>query len=307
MSETSIRSNLKLKIAVVSLLITSIGFGAAFAITEDSRMRISNDYRHYLYLYNQAYENYIETQADLDATEAVLLLAEADLLEAQETLALIEDNTGFAGEFYILSQYNQNYGTGVNVISMNKSYTEYFYYRNDMEHPSHASENLLTIAQIIASYCRPASVQTLAEFIQSNVDYPSNDECVLDGLLSYCQDRGDFESCIHYRPDQSEDFAKYPIETLVESCGDCEDKAILFASMARALDYDVKIAVITGHAFVLVHMDSAPSHNSQSPTHYHYDISSVRYYPCETTNYGWRIGDLPPESQGESVYTYAVA
>jgi len=260
--------------------------------------------------YEEAQANYLTTSNDLNATEddlaialADLIIAEQNLQSAETELQLIEDNTDLSGTFYVLSQYNQDYGSSILSIKTTYSYSNYFFYRLTLEHPEHGTASSYTeVAEIIAGYCRPTSVQTLAQFIRDNVDYPSDDECVIDGLLTYCQDRGDFEHCIHYVEDGVDDFSKYPIETLCEGCGDCEDKSILFASLVRSLGYDVRICIVPGHAFVAVKLDSAPTHGGG----WHITRPDGDYYTCETTGYGWLIGDLPPAYQGESVYSYQV-
>jgi len=61
-----------------------------------------------------------------------------------------------------------------------------------------------------------------------------------------------------------EEYARYPIETLVEVTGDCEDTAILYASLARTLGYGALIAeVATNHDGNFDHMVAlVPVHES---------------------------------------------
>ena len=259
--------------------------------------------------YLDAQVNYLQTLSDLDATEedlenalAELLITEQNLQDVQILLNLIEENTDLSGTFYVLSQFNRNFDLSPIAIATTYSYSDYFFYRLTLEHPEHGASTYGEVAQIIAGYCRPSSVQSLAEFIEDNVDDPLDNESVIDGLLTYCQDRGDFEHCIHYVPDGINDFSKYPLETLCEGCGDCEDKAILFASLVRSIGFDVRICIVPGHCFVAVKLDSAPVHGDG----WHISRPDGDYYTCETTGYGWLIGDLPPDYQGESVYSYQV-
>ena len=135
-------------------------------------------------------------------------------------------------------------------------FTNYFFYRLILERPSHSLSDPVEVAQKIARYCRPDSVLFIAEEIALAVSEPLNDECVIDGLLTYCQDRGDFEDCIHYVDDGTDDFSKYPIETLCKDCEDCEYQSILFASLVRSLGYNVRICIVPGHCFVAVKLDS---------------------------------------------------
>lgn len=314
MSETISKKGLFI---IGALIISTVGF-AAFAGTtigdlntvKKSRDEWYSAYESVFQDYEEAQANYLETLNDLDATEEDLALALSDLLMAEQflqlaetELQLIEDNTDLSGTFYILSQYNQNFDLSETAIKWEISYANYFFYRLSLEHPKHGTASSYSeVAEIIAGYCRPSSVGVLAEFIRDNVNDPLDNESVIDGLLTYCQDRGDFEHCIHYVSDGVDDFSKYPIETLCEGCGDCEDKAILFASMVRSVGFDVRICIVPGHAFVAVKLDSPPVEGGG----WHISRPDGDYYTCETTGYGWLIGDLPPDYQGESVYSYQV-
>ena len=306
MSENKKKLNM---IIIGTLLVSTIVMSSISGVFISKNSKNRDNYIEAYNDYIDAQLDYTETLSDLTATEEDLADAETNLqnaldnLQSAETeLQLIEDNTDFSGSFYILSQYNQDYGFSKIAIKTTYSYSSYFFYRLSLEHPSHSSSSLSEIAQLIAGYCRPTSVSSLATFISNNVDHPLDDECVIDGLLTFCQDRGDFEDCIHYVEDGEDDFSKYPVETLCEGCGDCEDKSILFASLVRALGYDVRICVVTGHVFVAVKLDSAPTHGDG----WHIDRADGKYYTCETTGYGWLIGDLPAEYQGITTYSYQV-
>ena len=324
------KKNLNL-IIIGALMLSTIGMTAVSGVFIYSNFQNKQNSDYFEANYNDAYQDYLDAQSDYnqifnnlttteddlfeaennlqnalsDLQNAEVLLQESldDLQEAEDELQLIQDNTDFSGTFYGLSQVNLNYDSSPMRMSYEISYSNYFFHRLTLEHPSHSSSLLSGVAQNIAGYCRPDSVYSLAEFIASGVDYPLDDECVIDGLLTFCQDRGDFETSIHYISDGVDDFAKYPAETLAEGGGDCEDKSILFASLARALDYDVRICIIPGHAFVAVKLDSIPLYGSGEG--WHITINDDNYYTCETTGYGWLIGDLPEDNR-VSVYSYPV-
>ena len=264
----------------------------------------SNQYDDIYQEYLDAQQNYEDKLNDLSVSEEDLANTLEDLLLLESNLQLLQDNSKISGTVNVLSQYNQNFNTSFYTLKSEISYSDFLFYRITLKHPSYSSNSLFKAARIFAGYCRPSSVQSIAEHIASNVDYPSKDECVIDGLLTYCQDRGEFETCIHFVEDgvSVNDNAKYPVETLCEGEGDCEDKSILFASLARALDYDVRICVIPRHVFVCVRLDSSPSHGELL----NISIDDENYYTCETTGYGWLIGDLPTKYQNETIYSYPV-
>jgi predicted transglutaminase-like cysteine proteinase len=87
-----------------------------------------------------------------------------------------------------------------------------------------------------------------------------------------------------------DEYPRYPLETLVDDGGDCEDTAILTAALIRELGYGVVLIQLPGHMAVGVEGSDA-----LSGTYYEYDGS--RYYYLETAGTGWDLGDVPEEYQ----------
>ncbi len=209
-----------------------------------------------------------ETHYILNGTYNDLLDDYNDLDERYNNLRILLDqiieNIGFSGHFYrIVDHFIRDwlvyYSLGVEV---NISYNRYFYYRLGSEHPSHSFLSKWVVAEIVESYCTiyDDDIMFIANEIKDNC-ISKDDEDVINAVLSFCQDKGDPYKNIKYGTDGIDDFSKYPIETLAEGNGDCEDKSILFGSLVEALGYDAAIFVITGHVYVGVHLDFTPIHN----------------------------------------------
>lgn len=97
-----------------------------------------------------------------------------------------------------------------------------------------------------------------------------------------------------------DDYPKFPVETLVDQQGDCEDSSILFAALVHELGYGVVLLFFdhtltnpeVGHVAVGVAASSLPG------TYWSYQ--DMRYYYVETTNSGWRVGEVPDAVRGIS-------
>ena len=95
-----------------------------------------------------------------------------------------------------------------------------------------------------------------------------------------------------------DEYWKYPVETLVDKNGDCEDTAVLYAAIMKALNYDVALLLYTvqnyepdvGHLAVGVYLA-----NGENNWDYVIDNTGRKYYYCETTNAGYNVGRIPPE------------
>ncbi len=97
------------------------------------------------------------------------------------------------------------------------------------------------------------------------------------------------------------EYPRFPIETLVDDGGDCEDTSILFASITLIMGYDTVYFNPTNHYAVGI------LGNGISGTYWEYPEGSNRtYYYCETTGDNFKIGQTPLEYIGKSAYVYPI-
>jgi hypothetical protein len=104
------------------------------------------------------------------------------------------------------------------------------------------------------------------------------------------------QSLPYYKDSSStiyDDYPRYPIETLVDNGGDCEDTAILTAAMLDEMGYGVVLINPPNHMAVGVKCSSC------SGSYYIYQ--GVKYYYVETTGNNWNIGELPDEYRNQEV------
>ena len=104
-----------------------------------------------------------------------------------------------------------------------------------------------------------------------------------------------FSQCLGYEDDQmymgTEEYWKFPLETLYDHGGDCEDTSILLAAIAKAMGYDTSLLLFPGHMATGMAVDGATGT-------YFATNSSARYFYCETTATGYSVGELPQSMQG---------
>ena len=100
---------------------------------------------------------------------------------------------------------------------------------------------------------------------------------------------------VHYWDDNSsknqEEYWRFPIETLVDGQGDCEDSSVLFASIIENLDFDAVLL------FYIIDDDIGHLATGVSDITVHdgYFVSYLdkNYYYCETTSIGFTAGEIP--------------
>lgn len=86
-------------------------------------------------------------------------------------------------------------------------------------------------------------------------------------------------------------YTYYPVETLIERGGDCEDSTILLASILRQMGYGVVLLGLWDTK-PQQHMALGVKGDESIPGTY-YEHNGERYYYVETTGEGWRIGEMP--------------
>ena len=127
-------------------------------------------------------------------------------------------------------------------------------------------------------------VEFLVDKILSLKDLQSNVE-IINFIASFVQS-------IEYKNDDLEnasyEYPRYPLETLKEKRGDCEDKAILTAALLDSLGYTVSLLRLPQHMAVGVQL------NETIPG-YSYYID--QYYFLETTALHMTLGRVPSEYQ----------
>lgn len=132
------------------------------------------------------------------------------------------------------------------------------------------------------------------EFAVIQVEEGLTDEERLKLMISFIQD-------MDYVADPASagqgDYPKYPVETLVDGGGDCEDTSILMASLLESIGYNVSLLLLPNHMAVGLEVNS---------TGIHWTVNNVTYYYLETTASGWDIGKVPNEFSYEATEVFPV-
>ena len=139
-------------------------------------------------------------------------------------------------------------------------------------------------------------------YIQESASYP-----VIAGFAQQLSDAADalelnewdkvrfalaFVQHMRYDPDERGEYPRYPIETLVDGGGDCEDTAILLAAVLDAWGLDCVLLSPPGHMALGLSISGFDG--------IYYPWNGKKYYYVETTGRNWGIGQIPPAYSGKS-------
>ena len=132
------------------------------------------------------------------------------------------------------------------------------------------------------------------EFNVIQVDEGLSEENKTSLVFSFIQS---MEYALDVETKAQTEYPRFPVETLVDGGGDCEDTGILMASLLNAMGYNVSLILMPDHLAVGVALNA---------TGVHWVHDNVTYYYLETTAPGWEEGEVPPEHDPEEATIYPV-
>jgi len=97
-----------------------------------------------------------------------------------------------------------------------------------------------------------------------------------------------------------DEYPKYPLETLFERGGDCEDTSILVAALLDRLGYDTCLLLLYNENHCAVGVSITGTHGS------YYEHNGKKYYYLETTGEGFEIGEIPSGITNTRAYIYPI-
>jgi hypothetical protein len=98
-----------------------------------------------------------------------------------------------------------------------------------------------------------------------------------------------------------DEYPRYPVETLVDNGGDCEDTSILMASLLDGLGYDVVLLRLPDYNHMAIGIGSI----NNIPGAY-WEFNGNRYSYLETTGRGYEIGEIYHQYDGALVEIYPI-
>jgi hypothetical protein len=153
---------------------------------------------------------------------------------------------------------------------------------------THYNDDLMHF--VLSEYDRDYIRDIVASFREGGEKWGLSD---LDNVFNVVS----FVQSLQYVSDESskgeDEYVRYPIETLVDGIGDCEDVVILAASILHEMGYSVLLVMLPEHLALAVKYDKMfPG------TYYEYD--GDRYYYLEMTGEGWDLGQIPAQYKNQT-------
>jgi len=179
---------------------------------------------------------------------------------------------------YINKYYEWNYAFATYKFNLNIPSENYDYYsklpRRDVMNQAYVTPDDPTI-------------QLIAENLKKTIE--ENNYNLVDFTLSFIKN-------MHYVRDANtgyDEYPKYPVQTLVEETGDCEDTSYLTASIIRAMGYGVVLLVLPEHMAIGVWCDECEGA--------YVEFEGKKYSYLETTGEGWELGVVPEQFENKNV------
>lgn len=172
-------------------------------------------------------------------------------------------------------------------ITLNISTELYDYFRNDREHLAYVykfNEGEMPpnyYSFMLSEHDRPVMQSIAQEFSR----YAFTEKDRIELALTFVQS-------LRYAFDADskgkDEYVRYPIETLVDGCGDCEDKVALLVALLYEMDIDFVLLVLPEHMALGVYCDEIEGSR-------YLLYQGKKYYYMETTMPNWEIGQIPED------------
>jgi len=142
------------------------------------------------------------------------------------------------------------------------------------------------------SYDDPYLQAFVNEFEKAIDQYEDGESFVIPHLTFFVQN-------LEYTSDQVgtgfDEYPKFPIETLADKEGDCEDTCILLAELIDHFNYAAALLLFPDNQHMAVGLGGEEGLSGTS-----YEFEGHQYYYVETTAPGWNLGEVPPDIRGET-------
>ena len=172
-------------------------------------------------------------------------------------------------------------------VMLNISTDLYDYYRYDREHLAYAYQfnngelppNYYSF--MLSEHDRPLMHSLAQEFSR----YAQSEKDRIALALTFVQSLTYAYDAVSKGKDE---YVRYPVETLVDGCGDCEDKVSLLVALLYEMDIDFVLLVLPEHMALGVHCDEVAANR-------YLLFQGKKYYYLETTMPNWEIGEIPSD------------
>ncbi len=163
-------------------------------------------------------------------------------------------------------------------------------YKNYINYEVDRSPQSTTARTNFVNY-NSANVQTIAGKL-TELSAGMTDVERTNFVLKFVQLCTDYERDREYIYSDQSDYWKYPLETLFEGRGDCEDTSILYSALIKAMGYETAILLYVGkqykdngHAATSVALDNVPGGT-------YYSKNGLKFFYCESTSDEMVVGEI---------------
>uniref|UniRef100_A9AB94 Transglutaminase-like domain-containing protein n=1 Tax=Methanococcus maripaludis (strain C6 / ATCC BAA-1332) TaxID=444158 RepID=A9AB94_METM6 len=198
----------------------------------------------------------------------------------------LDENYNLKYSDYYLKNYSWSYDNKKWHMELSIPKSAYEYYKNK---PHNREDNYAQYA--LSDYDKTYLESMIQIFEAASVKYNYS---ICEELLLITS----FVQSLDYTSDSDttdfDEYPRYPLETLVDMGGDCEDKSILTAALLNELGYDVVLVELSDHMAIGINCDEK-FHGS------YYEYMDKKYYYLETTDENWFIGEIPEKYLDDTV------
>ncbi len=243
-------------------------------------------------IYDDYSGDYISSSSSYSGTMKLIpgkYRAEAEEISPDGTVKTSSETYEIKGD--IKRTYYWIYNHKVYSLSWTAGYGEYTSFLNSgVDRWPYSDDERIAFAEHSSS-----GIRSLASAL-GTVTYGMTDNERADCVLKFVQRCTEYEYDDDYAGE--EEYWKFPMETIIQRSGDCEDTSLLYCALMRELGYATVLLIYDdydeGHAASGVALDYVKDG-------VYYTKAGKKFYYCETTSDSMMVGDCPDEYDSATV------
>lgn len=231
-------------------------------------------------------------ESDIEEYQKAVSNLQTELANSQLQILEKDEYADLINDVYVKQHYEWDYGYSEWSWDLNIPLRLYLYYRS-LHRPTDFEDYVKLaldsaddyyIENIVESLGRAADKEGFSKY--ETVEY----------VISFVQSLPYTEDDVETSWDE---YQRYPIETLFDRGGDCEDTSILVAALLDEMNYDVCLLILENEEHCAIGIAGGEGIYGS-----YYEHDGTKYFYLETTGEGYEIGYVPSSIIDDTAYIY---
>jgi len=231
-------------------------------------------------------------ESDLEEYQQVISNLQTELANSRLQVLEKDEYTDLINDVYVKQHYEWEYGYSEWSWDLNIPLALYLDYRS-LHRPTDFDDYVKLSLDSGDDYY----IENIVEALEEAADKKGFSKYeTVEYVISFVQSLPYTEDDVKTSWDE---YPRYPIETLFDRGGDCEDTSILVVALLDEMNYDVCLLILENEEHCAIGIAGGEGIYGS-----YYEVDGTKYFYLETTGEGWEIGEVPSSIVDHTAYIY---